>query len=177
MQKDKKIDYSNYYWQNGKVRLCPFEDKEGEEDTDSEGLFLLTGAIPPPGGNGDEEYSSNEIGLDIKTLEDVSVGRIHLHGINTRMSTFNIGVYVYREYRGNGYGTSAMEIMLEYAFNEMNLHKFQTFVIEGNTASEALLKKLGCIKEGVIREAIFHKGKYLDEIHYGLLAKENNKIR
>jgi RimJ/RimL family protein N-acetyltransferase len=41
-----------------------------------------------------------------------------------------------------------------------------------------MLIKLGCKKEGIIRGTTFHKGKYWNEIHYGLFAEEyNNKFK
>ena len=53
--------------------------------------------------------------------------------------------------------------------------KYNSFVVEGNIASETMLKKMGCKLEGIIRETIYHQGKYWNEIHYGITAEEFNK--
>ena len=154
---------------------------------DNEARFLLNSEIELPF---DEQIAEKDwkdwigegfdkngrIRLTIETLEGVNVGSFNLHGIDERNGTFGIGMQINKEHRGKGYGTSAMKIMLDYAFNERRLNKYQSFVIEGNIASERMLIKLGCVKEGVIRGTTFHKGKYWDEIHYGLFAEEFNKI-
>jgi len=185
------IDYSNYYWQNDKVRIRPIKLEDWKEHYlnvfDSEAEFLLDSEIKLPFDEKiSEEHWKNWYGegfnkngrirLTIETLDGKNVGSYNLAGIDERNGTFGLGMRINREYRGQGYGTSAMKILLDYAFNERRLNKYQSFVIEGNIASETMLIKLGCIKEGVIRGTTFHKGKFWNEIHYGLFAEEfNNK--
>ena len=65
-----------------------------------------------------------------------------------------------------------MKILLEYAFNERRLNKFNADCIECNIASISLMKSLGCQQEGVIREAIFFNGKYHSRLLFGLTATE-----
>lgn len=79
-----------------------------------------------------------------------------------------------RKCRGKGYGTSTLRVIFDYAFNERQLHKYSSFVIEGNIGSEIMLKKIGCKHEGVVRETIYHQGRYWNEIHYGITADEFN---
>ena len=185
-----QIDYTKYYWQNDRVRLRPIRMEDWKEHYlnlfDNEARFLLNSEIELPF---DEQIAEQDwknwigegfdkngrIRLTIETLEGVNVGSFNLHGIDERNGTFGIGMQINKEHRGKGYGTSAMIIMLDYAFNERRLNKYQSFVIEGNIASEGMLIKLGCVKEGVIRGTTFHKGRYWDEIHYGLFANEFNE--
>ena len=187
----KQVDYSTFYWQNDKVRLRPIRTEDWRENYiflfDSDARFLIHSDIGLPIDEqtaeqkwkdfiGDGFDKNGKIKLTIETLDGLNIGGINLSWIDERHGAFGVGLHINREYRGQGYGTSAMKILLDYAFNERRLHKFQTFVIEGNIASEKMLQKLGCVKEGVIRESIFHKGRYWDEIHYGLLANEFNEI-
>ena len=186
---EKTIDYSKYYWQNEKVRFRASKGTDWEEHFynyfDSEARFLLESQIELPVDAGIEEENSKKhtdynntgrIMFTIETLDGINVGGININSIDERNGTFGIGMQINRNYRGKGYGTSAMKILLDYAFNERRLHKYQGFVIEGNIASETMLIKLGCVKEGIIRGTTFHKGKYWNEIHYGLFAEEfNNK--
>jgi RimJ/RimL family protein N-acetyltransferase len=185
------IDYSKYYWQNDKVRIRPIKLEDWKEHYlnvfDSEAEFLLDSEIKLlfdekiyeehwKNWYGEGFNKNGRIRLTIETLDGKNVGSYNLAGIDERNGTFGLGMRINREYRGQGYGTSAMKILLDYAFNERRLNKYQSFVIEGNIASETMLIKLGCIKEGVIRGTTFHKGKFWNEIHYGLFAKEfNNK--
>lgn len=70
-------------------------------------------------------------------------GGINLNSIDERNGTFSIGIQVDRDHRGKGYGTSAVRILLRYAFFERRLNKFNTYVLEGNEASAAMMRKLG----------------------------------
>jgi len=65
-----------------------------------------------------------------------------------------------------------MRILMRYAFYERRLHKYYGSVIEDNVASATMLKKLGCVQEGVRREQIFMNGRHWDEVLYGLTANE-----
>jgi len=186
----REPDYSKYYWKNDLVRLRPIEEKDLENSYynlfDSEARFFLDSLIELPfneilAENRWKDYwgtgfdKGGRIRLTIETLGGINVGSINLNSIDERNGTFSIGMQINIEHRGKGYGTSAMMILFDYCFNERRLNKYQGFVIEGNIASETMLKKLGCIKEGVIRGTTFHKGKYWNEIHYGLFADEFNK--
>jgi RimJ/RimL family protein N-acetyltransferase len=182
----KEIDFSKYYWQNEAVRLRAPKTSDWEEHFynyfDSEARFLLESELELPvdaeAAEENQKQNSNNckqggrIIFTIETLDGVNVGGMNINGIDERNGTFGIGMQIHREYRGKGFGTAAMKIALDYAFNERRLHKYQGFVIEGNIASETMLIKLGCIKEGVIRGTTFHKGKYWNEVHYGLFAEE-----
>jgi RimJ/RimL family protein N-acetyltransferase len=182
----KEIDYSKYYWQNNTVRLRPATLDDWDEFYynyfDNPARFFLDSLIELPlteeGAKAQWKESvesakeKGQIKLTIETLNGLRVGSMNLAGIDERNGTFGIGMYIDRDHRGMGFGTSAMKIVLDYAFNERRLHKYQSFVIEGNIASETMLKKLGCVKEGVIRGTTYHQGRYWNEIHYGLFAEE-----
>lgn len=117
---------------------------------------------------------SRRLMFTIETLDGTNVGSFNLSGIDERNGTFGIGIQIGRDYRGKGYGTSAMRLLLNYAFDERRLNKFNVSVIEGNIGSATMLEKLGCKQEGIRREVIFTDGVYKDEIFYGLTRKEFN---
>jgi len=72
--------------------------------------------------------------------------------------------------RGSG---SLMEFhALEYAFNELQLHKLKCEVLEFNKTVIKLHKKFGFLVEGQHRDAFFDGNKYHDIFHLGILDKE-----
>jgi RimJ/RimL family protein N-acetyltransferase len=184
-----KINYSNYYWQNEKVRLRRATADDWDifylNYYDSNARFFLDSEIELPRNedNAKEHWrgfmentaKSNNFAFTIETIDGKNVGGAYLNSINERNGTFGAGMIIDRDCRGQGFGTAAMKIILNYAFNERRLHKYNSFVIEGNTASETMLIKLGCTHEGVVRETIYHEGKYWNEIHYGITADEFNE--
>lgn len=180
------INYENYYWQNNLIRLRAMEPSDWEmsylNKFDSEARRLLQSEIElPPTENeakeSTEKYTyfsdkTHRLMFVIETLDNEVVGGVNLNSIDERNGTFSIGMYIYSGMRGKGYGTSAMRILLDYAFNERRLNKFNAAYLYGNKASEALLIKLGCKKEGVRRETVFTDGEFKDEILYGLTKED-----
>jgi len=74
--------------------------------------------------------------------------------------------------RGMGYGKEAMNILLDYGFNDMNFHRIQLNVLEFNQSAIALYEKTGFIKEGIYREFVLRDDKRYDLYLYGLLKHE-----
>lgn len=76
------------------------------------------------------------------------------------------------EYRGRGYGSEAMSLILEFAFRELNLHRVQLTVFSYNTPAIRLYEKLGFQREGVYREFLERDGQRFDMILYAILKRE-----
>lgn len=77
-----------------------------------------------------------------------------------------------RQNWGKGYGTEAMRLALNFAFNELNLHRVQLSVFDYNERAIALYEKMGFVREGVYREYLQRDGKRYDMYLYGLLRRE-----
>jgi RimJ/RimL family protein N-acetyltransferase len=77
-----------------------------------------------------------------------------------------------REAWGKGYGTEALRLALQYAFDELNLHRLTLTVIAYNERAIALYEKAGFRREGVFREFGQRDGKRYDMYLYGLLRPE-----
>jgi ribosomal-protein-alanine N-acetyltransferase len=65
--------------------------------------------------------------------------------------------------------TEAMDIVLDYGFNIMQLHSIEANVDPGNIASIKLLEKNGFVKEAHFKENLFFNGKFLDTVIYSLI--------
>jgi len=73
---------------------------------------------------------------------------------------------------GNGYATSASELLLSHAFDELGLHRIEASAFASNDASRRVLEKLRFSEEGTARKEAFINGEWIDKIRYGLLEKE-----
>lgn len=187
----EKPDLSHYYWRNDKVVLRAMVESDWKSHYlskyDSEARRMLQYEVELPPAEDNEKAAvqkfsnfSRETGrimFVIENRQNEAVGAVNLNSIDERNGTFSIGMQVLPGCRGKGYGTAAMNILLDYAFNERRLNKFNVSVFDGNTGSETMLKKLGCRKEGVRRQTIFTGGRYVDEILYGLLRSEFEEVR
>ncbi|KAJ49882.1 RimJ/RimL family protein N-acetyltransferase [Clostridium tetanomorphum] len=78
---------------------------------------------------------------------------------------------------GKGYGTEALNLVMDFAFRELNLHRLQLITISYNERAINLYEKLGFKREGVYREAVFRDGKRYDMYLYGILDREWSQIK
>lgn len=63
---------------------------------------------------------------------------------------------------GKGYGTEAVAKLLRFAFLDRNLHRVYLHVFATNKAAMRLYEKAGFVREGLMRQAAFIDGEYLD---------------
>lgn len=83
-----------------------------------------------------------------------------------------VGYELGSEYRGQGFMTEALEAVIAYGFQEMNLNRIEAMVVPGTFGSLKLLRKLGFQWEGILRERGYWKGCFWDEICLSLLRRE-----
>ncbi len=83
-----------------------------------------------------------------------------------------IGFTMIPSERGKGYGTEAVQILVDYLFLSRDLVRIQAFTELGNMASQRLLDKVGFKREGTIRKSMFIRGKWKDLLLYSILREE-----
>ncbi len=81
-----------------------------------------------------------------------------------------IGYVLNPEYQGKGYATEAVTEIIRYAVNELDIHRIEARVIDGNSASENVIKKCGLKFEGTGVDEMFIKGEYKTIHHYALIV-------
>jgi diamine N-acetyltransferase len=120
---------------------------------------------------------SNNIRLAICSQESNKLlGAVYLLGIDWVIRSCEFALWIGEiEVQGKGVGESATRLILNHAFNDLNLHRVHLTVLESNTRARNLYKKVGFIEEGRLRKAAYKNGSYVDLIQMGILADEFNK--
>lgn len=110
----------------------------------------------------------------IRTLEnDLLIGFINIHRIEWNNASGWLGMGIGdREYWDRGYGSDALDLILNYAFNELNLYRVGLTVFGYNQRARRVYDKVGFVEEGVQRQALFRDGERHDLTFMGLLASE-----
>lgn len=121
-----------------------------------------------------EETDSNKLEFHIRTLaDDRLIGFVALHSIEWNNGTSLLAVGIGEaEYRGKGYGTDALRLILRLAFHELNLFRVGLDVIATNTRAINTYEKLGFQHEGRMRDAVLRDGCRTDRIFMGILRDE-----
>ena len=83
-----------------------------------------------------------------------------------------IGYVLGRPYWGRGYMTEAIGAMLAFGFQELGLNRIEAVCAVENAASERVMQKVGMRFEGVLRQYMLVKGRYLDWKLYAILRDE-----
>jgi len=118
------------------------------------------------------DNDQNNVVLAIETVSGELIGVMGLHQINWRDRTATTGAYIgEKKFWGKGYGTEAKMLLLNYAFNTLNLRKINSAVIDYNKASLAYSFKCGYQIEGRRRKQYYKEGRYRDEILLGVFKK------
>ncbi len=119
--------------------------------------------------------NSNDLvifGIRLKKTQKL-IGTCQLHSIHYIHRSAELQIRVGEPaYRGNGYGTEAVELLLDFAFKDLNLQRVYLHVFKKNESALRLYEKLGFAREGVLRKAAHIDGKYVDVIVMGILREE-----
>lgn len=73
---------------------------------------------------------------------------------------------------GKGIGSSAMSLILEFAFGELNLHRVCLQVFSFNERAIKLYEKMGFSHEGRLRHALYRSGNWHDIVLMSILKSE-----
>ncbi|MEN9562497.1 MAG: hypothetical protein RIR73_741 [Chloroflexota bacterium] len=76
------------------------------------------------------------------------------------------------DFRRKGYGSQALDLLLQYAFAELNLYRVTAVIPAYNVGAIRLFQKFGFIEEVRRRNALQHNGNFWDVIGFGLLNAE-----
>lgn len=78
---------------------------------------------------------------------------------------------------GKGLGTEITQIVLQYAFEELKLHRVDLRVIEYNQRAIACYEKCGFVKEGIEREGALIEDNYETDVMMSILDREYKAIQ
>jgi len=80
-----------------------------------------------------------------------------------------------KEYWNKNVATEATEMLVEYAFNELNLNKLHGGVAVKNVGSWSVAEKIGFELEGIGKEEMYVNGEYLNNKTFRLLKEDWQK--
>ncbi|MFC0189583.1 GNAT family N-acetyltransferase [Fictibacillus aquaticus] len=97
------------------------------------------------------------------------------HQISWSNRNASIGYWLGEGFQGKGLMTKAVEALVKYAFEGMEMNRVEIRAAVENKKSRAIPERLGFTEEGLIRQSEFLYDHYVDHIVYGMLADEWQK--
>ena len=118
--------------------------------------------------------SHNDFLFGIYTSDDnVHIGNIKIGEINQLHKFGNLGLIIgEKKYWGKGYGTVAIKLATEYAFNKLHLNKLIAGIYGNNTGCCKAFIKAGYNEVGRLKKHRLHKDEYVDQI---IMEKLNDR--
>jgi RimJ/RimL family protein N-acetyltransferase len=100
------------------------------------------------------------------------IGDVNLNWISAEHQQGEIGFVFHPDVQGQGYAREAAAVVLDLAFTALRLHRVYGRTDARNTASAALMKRLGMRPEAHLRHNEIFKGEWGDELTFAILADE-----
>lgn len=153
-------------WMNDPETRCFLSSYLPHNDQDEEGWISNL-----------SKRKNSDIHFVMETHEGTVIGIMGIHRIDWRSRTAITGAIIGNpDYRGKEYGTEAKILVLKYCFDELNLRKICSEVLDFNGRSQAYLKKTGHQIEGIRKKQMFKGGKYRDMILLAIFKKDFPKV-
>jgi [ribosomal protein S5]-alanine N-acetyltransferase len=107
----------------------------------------------------DQQYS---FGIFLKGTDEL-IGTIELTEVlRGALQSCFVGYFLDKKQNGKGYMTEAVRLVMDYALNELKLHRIEAGVMPHNISSIRVLEKDGFQKEGIARKNVRINGKWED---------------
>jgi len=105
----------------------------------------------------------------VQKKDGTKIGFIY-HQLNQPYKWMEIGYFFAPSERGKGYGSEAVQLMVDYLFKE--LARIHAIADVRNSASQRVLEKAGFQREGTMRKCLFNRGEWRDYYLYSILKEE-----
>ena len=93
------------------------------------------------------------------------IGYVHIQNISAVHHSADIGIRVGEEQnRGQGFGTDAISLALDYCWRHLNLQRVALIVFSNNARAINAYKSAGFRREGLLKKLFFIDGAWVDVI-------------
>ena len=102
-------------------------------------------------------------------IKDQTIGAIDLFDFDPFHLRAGIGILIREEFRGNGYASETLEILIHYAFDILNLRQLYSNITPDNTSSISLFEKFGFERCGIKKDWVRTGNSWLEEWMFQLI--------
>ncbi|HNX15066.1 MAG TPA: GNAT family N-acetyltransferase [Oscillospiraceae bacterium] len=103
------------------------------------------------------------------------IGQIAFFLVDDKNHFVEIEYCVGTLFHNRGFMTEAVNAVIRFGFEQLNLHKIQVSHKAGNIPSKRVIEKCGFIYEGTLRDYFYDGDEYIDRLFYSVLRDEYYK--
>jgi RimJ/RimL family protein N-acetyltransferase len=121
-----------------------------------------------------QEPTEDHITFSVVQLGDGDplVGSAVLWGVDLHSRSAHIGMALLPEFRGRGLAVDTVRVLCDYGFTVRGLHRMGVETLSDNAAMLRTAERVGFVREGVLRQAAWVNGEFVDEVVFGMLVDE-----
>ena len=105
------------------------------------------------------------------------IGTIGLMWIQKENRAAEVGYSLSRRYWNQGLMTEALGAVLQFCFDTMRLNRVEAQHETDNPASGAVMRHAGMQREGLLRQRIYNKGRFVDVELYAIVRADYEELR
>jgi|SRR5215475_199293 len=102
----------------------------------------------------------------------VGFARLGLGGVRAG----KLGYAIAADEWGRGYATEAVRLLVDFGFQQLECHRISAAIGPDNAPSIAVIRKLGFVYEGRLRDHVHTNGAWRDSLLYSLLEHEHRTV-
>lgn len=104
--------------------------------------------------------------------QNETIGYMSLWKIDHSNHRVELGYALKKEYWRKGITYEAAQAVIDFTFHKLKAHSIMANINPDNSASEALLLKLGFKQEALFRENYHYNGQFFDSVIYCLIVSD-----
>jgi len=103
---------------------------------------------------------------------DIAIGLFQVRSLEPGFVTAEWGFALMSEYWGTGVFVDGARLVIEFAFETLGIHRLEARAVTANGRGNGALRKIGAVREGLLRKSFRCCGEYLDQSLWTILAEE-----
>jgi RimJ/RimL family protein N-acetyltransferase len=163
-RRDDLEDLLAFHSQPEVVRYVPWPVRDREQSRIALEAKLTQGVLTEPG-------QWLVLAMELRETSTV-IGEVLLKWESETNRQGEIGFAVHRAHHGRGFASEAAHAIVRLGFEDLALHRIVAVCIDANLRSVRLLRRLGMRQEAHLRDNVFFKGEWADQLVFGLLEDE-----
>ena len=108
---------------------------------------------------------------------DTAVGLFQVRALEPSFSTAEWGFALGSPYWGTGLFLEGATQVVSFAFEHLGVHRLEARAAVRNGRGNGALRKIGAVKEAVLRRSFLRRGEYLDQILWAILRDDWRQVR
>jgi RimJ/RimL family protein N-acetyltransferase len=103
---------------------------------------------------------------------DTAVGLFQVRQLDSSFATAEWGFALAFEFWGSGLFMAGAQLVIDFSFDTLGVSRLEARAAVENGRGNSALRKIGAVREGVLRKSFLRGGKYIDQALWSLLEED-----